>query len=215
SPVDAWIPLMMQADVKYVQNYSSSDNSDAQKPWVPQRSIRWLDVVARADRPDGPEAVALNAVFRPQLLKQVDSITDARERSLTLDRSFVLEPFGSGFSNVREQFRAPLYALLGMVALLLLIACANTANLLLARATSRQREMAVRLSIGASRARIVSQLLVESLLLGVLAAALGLAIAPLASELLVRMTMGVEAGRPLPFSVGIDGRVIAFTAAIT
>ena len=75
--------------------------------------------------------------------------------------------------------------------------------------------MAVRLSIGASRARIVWQLLVESLLLGVIAAAVGLAMAPLASELLVRMTMGVEAGRPLPFSVGIDGRVVAFTAGIT
>jgi predicted permease len=214
NPVDAWIPLMMQADVKYMQNFSA-DASDPQKPWVPNRGIRWLDVVTRAERADGPEAVALNAVFRPQLLKEADEITDPQERAMTLDRSFELVPFGSGFSNVRDQFRAPLYALLGMVALLLLIACANTANLLLARATSRQREMAVRLSIGASRARIVWQLLVESLLLGTIAAAVGLAIAPLASELLVRMTMGVESGRPLPFSVGIDGRVVAFTAAIT
>lgn len=213
SPVDAWIPVMMQADVKYVQNFSSN-NADGQQPWIPQRGISWLDVVTRAERPDGPEAVALNAVYRPQLLQQVDSIADPRERSLALDRSIVLEPFGAGFSNVREQFRAPLYALLGMVGLLLLIACANTANLLLARATSRQREMAVRLSIGASRGRIISQLLIESLLLGLISAAVGLAIAPVLSETLVRMTMGVETG-PLPFSVGIDGRVIAFTAAIT
>ena len=213
SPVEAWIPLMMQADVKYAQNYSA-DASDAQQPWVPQPGIRWLDIVTRADRPDGPEAVALNAVFRPQLLEQVDKIDDPQERALTLDRRFVLEPFGSGFSNVREQFRAPLYALLGMVALLLLIACANTANLLLARSTSRQREMAVRLSIGASRGRIITQLLIESLLLGTIAAAVGLAIAPLISELLVRMTIGVETG-PLPFSVGIDSRVVAFTVVMT
>lgn len=213
SPVDAWIPTMMQSDVKYVQNYSAT-NADALKPWVPQRGISWLDIVTRADRADGPEAIALNAVFRPLVLEQADKIADPKERALTLDRSVVLEPFGAGFSNVREQFRTPLYALLGMVGLLLVIACANTANLLLARATSRQREMAVRLSIGASRGRIISQLLTESLLLGAIAAAVGLAIAPLLSELLVRMTMGIDRG-PLPFSVGIDGRVVAFTVAIT
>jgi predicted permease len=213
TPADAWIPLMMQADIKYVQNFSS-DGSDALQPWVPQDGIRWLDVVTRADRPDGAEAVALNAVLRPLLLKQLETVTDPKERELALDRRFVLEPFGSGFSNVRDQFRAPLYALLGMVGLLLLIACANTANLLLARATSRQREMAVRLSIGASRGRIIVQLLIESLLLGALAAAVGLMLAPFISELLVRMTIGVETG-PLPFSVGIDARVVGFTIAIT
>ena len=213
SPVEAWIPVMMQADVKYMQNYSSS-GQDALKPWVPQDGIRWLDVITRANRTEGPEAVALNSVFRPLLLKEIDSITEERERALTLDRRLVLEPFGMGFSNLRDQFRAPLYALLGMVALLLMIACANTANLLLARATSRQREMAVRLSIGASRRRIIGQLLIESLMLGALAAAVGLAIAPLVSELLVRMTMGIETG-PLPFSVGIDARVVVFTVVIT
>jgi predicted permease len=212
SPVDAWIPAMMQADVQYRQNFSA-ENADMLKPWIPQDGLRWLDVLTRADRPETAE-VALNAVFRPMLLEQVDRIEDAQVRALTLDRRIVLAPFGLGFSNLRAQFRAPLYALLGMVALLLMIACANTANLLLARATGRQREMAVRLSIGASRGRIIGQLLIESLLLGALAAVIGLAIAPLVSELLVRMTIGVETG-PLPFSVGIDGRVVAFTVAIT
>jgi predicted permease len=213
TPVEAWIPVMMQADVKYMQNFSNS-NADSLKPWVPQNGLSWLDLLTRADRPDGAEAVALNTAYRPLLLKDVEEITDPQERALALDRHFVLEPFGMGFSNLRQQFRSPLYALLGMVGLLLLIACANTANLLLARATSRQREMAVRLSMGASRGRIITQLLIESLLLGTLAAVVGLAIAPFVSELLVRMTMGVETG-PLPFSVGLDARVIGFTAAIT
>jgi predicted permease len=213
SPVEAWIPAMMQADVRYTQNFSA-ENADMLKPWVPQNGLRWLEVMLRADRTDGPEVVALNAVFRPTLLQAVDAIADPAVRQLTLDRRLTIEPFSHGSSTLRTQFRTPLFALMAMVALLLLIACANTANLLLARATSRQREMAVRLSIGASRARVMGQLLIESLLLGTIAAAVGLAIAPLASELLVRLTIGVDSG-PLPFSVGIDTRVLGFTAIIT
>jgi predicted permease len=126
----------------------------------------------------------------------------------------VLEPFARGSSTLRQRFQAPLLALMGMVSLLLLIACANTANLLLARATARHREIAVRLSIGAGRARVIQQLVTESLLLGGLAGACGLAVAPLASELLVRMTMGVESG-PMPFAVGVDGRVLAFAVVVS
>ncbi|MDO8679789.1 MAG: ABC transporter permease [Acidobacteriota bacterium] len=213
SPVEVWIPVMMQADVKYMQNFSASD-ADMLQPWVPQDGLRWLELVLRADRADGPEVVALNAVFRPILLQQADRLDDPAARQLTLDRRLTIEPFSRGSSALRTQFRTPLFALMAMVALLLLIACANTANLLLARATSRQREMAVRLSIGASRTRVMGQLLIESLLLGTIAAAVGLAIAPLASELLVRMTIGQDSG-PLPFSVGLDTRVLIFTAIIT
>ena len=74
--------------------------------------------------------------------------------------------------------------------------------------------MALRLSIGASRTRVICQLLTESVLLGVIAAGVGLLIAPFASELLVRMTIGQASG-PLPFSVGIDGRVLAFTVLLS
>jgi predicted permease len=214
SPVDVWIPAMMQADVRYIQNFSQDGSGDMLKPWIPQDAIKWLELITRAARPDGQEAAALNTVLRPVVIAQADRLTDPEERRRALAVHLVLSPFAHGTSALRNQFRTPLFALMTMVALLLLIACANTANLLLARAGSRQREMAVRLSIGASRARVITQLLIESVLLGTLAALVGLLIAPLASEFLVRMTMGVESG-PLPFSVGIDWRVLGFTALVT
>jgi predicted permease len=213
TPVDAWIPVAMQADIHYAQNVSA-ENAKLEQPWMPQDNIRWLEVILRADRPDGPEAVALNAVFQPLLLQAAGAIADVQQRNLVLDRRLILEPFAQGSSILRDRFRAPLFALLGMTALLLLIACANTANLLLARAATRQREMAIRLSIGASRVRVMGQLLTESVILGAMAAGVGLAVAPLASELLVRMTIGADSG-PLPFSVGIDGRLLAFTALVS
>ena len=212
TPVDVWIPLAMQGDVRYIGNFSAS-NPDLDQPWMPQDGIRWLELLVRADRSDGREAGALNATLRPRLLSDTDAVTDPDRRRALLQQTIVLEPFGRGASALRDRFRAPLFFLITMVAVLLLVACVNTANLMLARAASRQREMAVRFALGAARRRVISQLLVESLLISVLAAAAGLAIAPLAAELLVRMTMGVETG-PLPFAVPIDSRVLAFTTLL-
>jgi predicted permease len=212
TPVDAWIPIAMQGDVRYFGNFSAS-NPNLDQPWMPQDGIRWLELLVRAERPDGHEAAALNATLRPHLLRSADEAADAESRRAVLQQSIVLEPFGRGASVVRDRFRAPLFFLITMVAVLLIVACVNTANLLLARAASRQREMAVRFALGAARRRVISQLLVESLLISVLAAAAGLAIAPFAGRLLVRMTMGVESG-PLPFAVPIDERVLLFTSLL-
>ena len=79
---------MMQADVRYTQNFSA-ENSDSLKPWVPQNGLRWLELVLRADRADGPELVALNAVSFRRLLQQADRVTDPAERQLALDRHLI------------------------------------------------------------------------------------------------------------------------------
>ncbi|HWH02697.1 MAG TPA: ABC transporter permease [Gemmatimonadales bacterium] len=123
-----------------------------------------------------------------------------------------LRPGATGLSELRKQFSNALYILMVVVGVVLLIACANIANLLLARAASRQREIAIRLALGAGRVRIIRQLLTESLLLALLGAAAGMLFARWATTVLVsRITFQ---GSHAWLNLDLDGRVLVFTMAV-
>ncbi|HEY7210161.1 MAG TPA: ABC transporter permease [Bryobacteraceae bacterium] len=122
------------------------------------------------------------------------------------------QPGGGGVSSLRESYQQPLALLLGIAGLVLLIACSNLANLMLARASAREREMAVRLAIGADRARLIRQLLVESLTLTLSGAIAGAFLAQFLSSYLVTFLSTSE--NPLFVELGLDWRVLGFTAAL-
>jgi predicted permease len=118
-----------------------------------------------------------------------------------------------GYSSIRNEFSTALVVLMCMVGLVLLIACANVANLLIARGFMRQKEIAVRLSLGSSRGRLVRQLLVESLLLSAIGGLAGLGIAVLLTRTLLALMP--SQGQPLLISPHPDPRILAFTFGLT
>ena len=121
-------------------------------------------------------------------------------------------PYGK--TDFRDDYRLVLWSLMGGVALVLLIACSNVGNLLLARGAARERELSIRLSIGASRWRIVRQLLAESALLAVLGAVVGVLLAALSTRLLVRaLPTGLDTASSL-VEFGLKLPIITFTALI-
>ena len=125
---------------------------------------------------------------------------------------FTAVPAGRGISQWRQQYETSLWLLLGITGLVLLVACANLANLMLARATARQREFALRLALGASRLRLVSQSLTESLLIAIVGAVFGVALADALSRTIVLFLTTKANG--LHLDLGLDWRVLAFTGGL-
>lgn len=183
------------------------------------RRSRWVQVFGRlkpgytAETAQAPMAVLFHQIREEEAKLPAAKNWSAYARQQFMRGQIHIEAAASGYSDLRRSFSKALVVLMCMVGLVLLIACANVANLLIARAFARQKEIAVRLSIGASRGQLIRQLLTESLVLSFAGAALGVVIA-------IGMTRGLLAlipveGSPLLLRSDPDTRVLLFTAALT
>ncbi|HEY7855333.1 MAG TPA: ADOP family duplicated permease, partial [Terriglobales bacterium] len=176
--------------------------------------VMWLQVIGRR-KPGVTQAqaqAASNVVFQ-QLVQQIaGAATNPEQRHQLLDQHLELAPGGEGTSAVRSHFGSALLTLFALVGLVLLLAVVNLASLLLARAAAREKEIGVRLALGAARKRIVRQLLTESVLLSIIGGLLGAALALGGERLLLAMVNAGDNGVGL--SLAPDWRVLGFVAAL-
>ena len=194
---DVWVPLMMQP------------NFDRGESFLGMPNMGWLRVMARLEPGESREqAQAALGVW----LSQVQSDQGELGRNARRLSRVEVVPGGKGLSETRDKFSKQLWILTAVVGLLLLIACANVANLLLVRASARAREVAVRLAIGAGRGRLIRQFLTESLLLAFAGAVLGLILASWGSRLL--LLMASEGAGPIPIDVSLNLRILGFTMLV-
>jgi predicted permease len=197
---DVWVPLSMLPQIN-------------PHPWVKLRATDiyswWLVVIGRlkpgVDRLQAQAAVT--TIFRNDMLNGAKPLSKLED-----DPKVDALPAQSGLTGSTTDISGELYVLMMVVGIVLLVACANVAGLLLARATARQKEIAVRLALGAGRRRIVQQLLTESILLSLVGGGLGILFAIWGTRAIVTL-FASSSDEPFGFSPGIHGRVLLFTFA--
>jgi putative ABC transport system permease protein len=206
---DLWLPMMMQLQVMPGRDWLHEDLSKS------LAKVMWLHAFGRL-RPGVTPAKAqteIDVLFRGIIENGYPTTLAPETRKQVLDQHLKLRDARTGAFGGRDDFGQQLLMLLWASGVVLLIACINVANLLLARATARYKEVGVRLSIGASRMRLVRQFLTESLVLSTLGGIAGTAVAWAASRALVLLLAGRR--QSLALNPAIDWRVLAFTAAVT
>lgn len=199
---DVYVPLAMKAEI--TPTWDGYDD----------RAVHYLHILGRMN----PQMTikqaspSLQVIFKPMLeadLGVMKGTISQRFHDRFLAKALVLTPAYNGVPTFRENTSTPLYVLMSMVGLVLLIACANVANLLVARGLGRQREIAIRLAMGASRPDIIRQLLSESLVLAILGASAGLFVSAWTSGVLIQSFP--EQGGSNGLNASLDPRTIAFT----
>lgn len=204
NPPDVYVPMMMLSQLL--------PPSTLDLLFGPRsRSSGWLQVLGRL-KPGVSREQAAAAMTT--LGSQVARAHPNADGSPRVEPKFLIEDGSRGHTNLLQDIRFPLQMLMATVGMILLIACANVANLLLARAGARRKEIAVRLAIGAGRGRLIRQLLTESMLLATLGGAAGLALAASISGLIVSFTPPNTFAN-LTLDNRLDWRVLSFTLVIS
>ena len=202
--VDVFVPIAMKRELTPEWN------------GLVERDIMWLNVFARLKPGISREQAeaAIQAPYRPILESEIQSIKNPRAtfRDRYLRQHIALRPAAQGINLLSQTWAKPLLVLAGCVGLVLLITCANVAGLMIAKAAGRQKEIAIRLALGARRGVIIRQLITEALLLGVAGGIIGLEVAWACCRVLVYLLPQDTAAT---LSSALDGRVLVFNLCVS